>query len=141
MVVPNDPRCYGAGELFLSDVVDNLYGYSVTKDLTTLCQYLSDMDKRGVDGVVMGCYKDTEVQFIVYRDDMSQKEVTEDMDFNVCQITMDSSGNRRTTHAYDSAFKDRELRIMHSYSEKRKEKRMERMLAKYPDFTPIYNWK
>lgn len=132
MVTPNDSHI-DAFEFV--EMLGDLEGFEIVKDLTWLCEYLSDMDDRGVDGVVMGQYQGVEVQFIFYRNEMTQQEITEDMDINICQITLSSDDNVIETEAFLEGFAESKIVMMHSYSEKRQQSRIERMLAKYPHFT------
>ena len=131
MVVPTD----GIDAFEFVEMLSDLEGFVLEKDLTWLCEYLSDMDERGVDGVVMGKYKDVDTQFIFYREGLTQTQITEDMDMNICQITMNSKGHVVETEAFLEGFLNSEIVMMHSYSKKRQESRIKRMLEKYPDFS------
>ncbi|QAY01979.1 hypothetical protein VpaJT1_50 [Vibrio phage VpaJT_1] len=93
------------------------------------------MQKRGVVGLIMGEYNGVEVQFIIYDDYMTQEQVTHDMDINICQITMDSDSNVVESDNFVAGFANSEITLHHEYSEKRKQSRIDRMVAKYPTFT------
>ena len=133
MVVPQgyiyDPDDFG-------EMIVSLEDYTVEKTFIHQCQYMSDMLERGVGGLVMGSMDcGTDVQFIIYDNFMSQQEITDDMDMNCNQITMDSDGQSMTSPEYTKCFEDKHIKILHSYSEARKVSRMKRMMAKFPDFT------
>lgn len=102
-------------------------------------EYLSDMVKRGVCGLIMGESESCgyETQFIIYDKVLTQKELAVDMDMNICQITCNSSGGIYSTDAFTSGLENKQIQVLHDYSEKRRNQRIERMLAKYPDFTVL----
>tara|TARA_Y100000310_G_C20304439_1_gene633301 strand:- start:14 stop:580 length:567 start_codon:yes stop_codon:yes gene_type:complete len=117
-------------------IVNMFEKYTTISSFIDACYYIEDMVKRHVGGLVMGkAACGSEVQFIIYDEDMTQEAVSEDMDMNCNQITMDSSGHIHKTSAFVDCFKNKHIQLLHEYSEKRKISRMKRMLDKFPDFT------
>jgi len=118
--------------------ISDLEGFTVAKDLTWLACYLPDMEKRGISGLIMGSLVDgTDVQFIIYNEARTQQFITRDMDMNICQITMSSTGVLDKSHAYVEGFKNQRIECLHDYSVKRQRSRLQRMSDKYPDFTVV----
>lgn len=132
MVVPNKGESVDAWDM--SGIL-GCTEFHVRKEWLEECQYMSDMQKRGVVGLIMGEYNGVEVQFILYDDYMTQEQVTHDMDINICQITMDSDSNVVESDNFVAGFANNEITLHHEYSEKRKQSRIDRMVAKYPTFT------
>lgn len=108
--------------------------FHTEKQLLEECQYMSDMSSRGVSALFMGSYNGDDLQFIVYDKIMTQEQVTLDMDINLCQITMDSSGFIHESDNFIEGFAENKITLHHEYSEKRAQQRVERMLSKYPHF-------
>lgn len=131
MVVPDDSLTFSDDFYDLVNTQDEL---KVEKCFVDECQYMSDMTKRSVSGLIMCEFNGEPLQFIIYGKKLSQEELTLDMDINICQITCDSSGLLFTSENYIDGFKNKEIKVLHDYSEKRKHARVQRMLEKYPDF-------
>lgn len=109
--------------------------FHVVKELLEECQYMPDMQTRGVEGLITGEYNGVDVQFILYNKNLTQQQVTGDMDINLCQITMNSAGDIYETDNFVRGFADSVISLHHTYSEKRVKQRFDRMLAKYPTFS------
>jgi len=112
--------------------------FHATKELLDECQYMSDMSRRGVCGLFMGLYDGSEVQFILYDKYLTQEQVTLDMDINLCQITMNSDEEIVESDNFIEGFATDTITLHHEYSEKRKQQRIDRMLAKSPTFSAQY---
>lgn len=117
----------------LEEVLDSTE-FHCERSLRDECKYMSDMKERGVCGLFLGEYNSVEVQFILYNNVLTQQELTEDMDINICQISMASDGTIVESDNFVEGFATNKLTIHHEYDEARAEKRIERMIEKYPHF-------
>lgn len=139
MVVPTDVLGVDAEDF--RDAIQDFDAFEMENDYTERCQYLSDMLKRGVTGLVSGEVDlgpiKMEAQFIFYGKPMSQVEITEDMDMNICQITMSSNGILIKSAAYRYGVEHKVIQVLADYSEKRQLKRIRRMQEKYPEYEVI----
>lgn len=101
----------------------------------------SDMKARGVQKLVgLWCKKleIKDVQYIIYDKYLTQPELSDDFDFNVCQITYDPMLN--WIDASDNFFlghEEKELECLHTYCEERTLARYERMESKFPEYKVI----
>lgn len=132
MIVPSET--VSDDPWWIADVLTGLPGYNVTKTLIEECYYMSDMSDRGVIALVMGEREGTPLQFIVYGKTLTQEQLVDDMDINICQIAMNSDGKIHSSAAYAEGFETKTILMMHDYSVKRQVSRLRRMLEKYPDF-------
>lgn len=136
MVTPvND---FGIDAEGFRDGIEDFELFEMKEDYTERCQYLSDMLKRGVTGLVSGEVEvgtgKMDAQFIFYGKPMTQIEITEDMDMNICQITMASNGMLIKSAAYIHGVENKVIQVLADYSEKRQLKRIRRMQEKYPEY-------
>lgn len=100
-----------------------------------------DLRGRGVYQVV-GMFNRSlsipEVQFIVYNKFLSEKELARDFDLGICQIVW--SAREDTIYMAEGFIEDhthKVIRCLHDYDLERTYRRFERMLHKFPDYTPI----
>lgn len=108
---------------------------------TSDVEVASDMEARGVQGLVgLWCkrLRTTDVQYIIYKKSLTQEELSEDFDINLCQITYCvQSDSIHCTDAFLSGHKDKKIECLHSYDKKRTIARYKRMEKKFPDYEVV----
>lgn len=99
---------------------------------------ISDMEERGVAKVRGDWYSKLstpDVQFIIYEKPMTQDELAEDFDMNICQITMHGlSGSIYATSAFLKGHEDMVIECLHDYDTVRTYKRYVRMEEKFYNY-------
>lgn len=100
-----------------------------------------DMRARGVQKLVgLWCKKleTKDVQYIIYDKYLTQIQLSDDFDFNVCQITYDPISNWvDVSNAFLLGHEEKELECLHTYCEERTLARYERMESKFPEYKVI----
>ena len=83
----------------------------------------------------------SDVQFIVYKDFMSQKELAKDMDININQVMMSvKTGEMFATEDFYKGHEDEYIEMLHTFDFVRMAKRVARMKAKFPDYDVEGDW-
>lgn len=129
------------GETDVAVIHDIIYDSYIADWFTgrSICNgdYIQGMEARGVQGIIMGECPNLggfECQLIVYREPIERNAIAADMDINICQVVMGPDGVIWATEAFVYGFQYKLLTILNGQSDKREAERIERMLAKYPDF-------
>lgn len=101
---------------------------------------ISDMEERGVSsltGLSVHYLSTKEVQFIVYKQHMTQEQLVLDMDMNINGIMwkpVDFGGKALVSDAFISGHEEREIKCLHVYDETRMYYRYERMKELFPTY-------
>ena len=102
---------------------------------------ISDMQERGVKKVRGDWYSKMstpDVQFIIYQDPMTIKELAEDMDINLCQVMYSAqSGEVLATEAFITGHFCKIIECLHDYDTVRTYKRYVRMEDKFYDYHSV----
>ncbi len=105
---------------------------------------MPDMEERGVDSVrgLFVPWLDTkEVQFIVYKNKMTQEELAADMDCNINQVMIClESDERFATNEFIEGHANEEIEMLHKFNFMRMGKRLARMSNKFPDYRVAGDW-
>lgn len=105
---------------------------------------IPDMEERGVArvrGLFVPKLSISDVQFIVYKDFMSQRELAKDMDVNICQVMMSvKTGEMFATEDFYKGHEDEYIEMLHTFDFVRMAKRIARMKAKFPDYDVEGDW-
>ena len=105
---------------------------------------IPDMEERGVArvrGLFVPKLSISDVQFIVYKDFMSQRELAKDMDVNICQVMMSvKTGEMFATEDFYKGHEDEYIEMLHTFDFVRMAKRVARMKAKFPDYDVEGDW-
>lgn len=105
---------------------------------------IPDMEERGVQsvrGLFVPWASTKDVQFIVYKECMTQEQLASDMDCNVNQIMLClKTGNAFATNEFIQGHEDKEIEILHTFNYLRMGKRLARMSDKFPSYTVIGDW-
>jgi hypothetical protein len=99
---------------------------------------ISDMQDRGVEKVRGDWYSKMstpDVQFIIYEKHLTQEELAEDFDMNICQIVMNGlTGSTYATNAFLQGHEGMVIECLHDYDRIRTYKRYVRMEAKFYNY-------
>lgn len=104
------------------------------------CDYIEDMKKRGLVGLIMGeCpnLDNMESQLIIYGKPMNPTQMAHDMDMNINQVVMLPDGTVWATDAFVYGMNYGLIKVLQDYSEERQNQRIGRMLSKYPTFKVV----
>lgn len=105
---------------------------------------ITGMEERGVArvrGLFVPKLNISDVQFIVYKDFMSQKELAKDMDININQVMMSvKTGEMFATEDFYKGHEDEYIEMLHTFDFVRMAKRVARMKAKFPDYDVEGDW-
>lgn len=105
---------------------------------------IPDMEERGVArvrGLFVPKLNISDVQFIVYKDFMSQRELAKDMDVNICQVMMSvKTGEMFATEDFYKGHEDEYIEMLHTFDFVRMAKRVARMKSKFPDYDVEGDW-
>lgn len=135
MVTPNARANFDADDM--ADVLSDS-DFSEEKAITQGCDYMADMSDRGVKGLFIGSWLGNDVQFILYQKNLSQDQVSLDMDIGICQISMNSDGDIVESENFVNDFADGVVRVYHDYDIGRRIDRVNRMLVKFPTFKEAF---
>lgn len=130
--VPSD------GEMKLPTIVKSYVNYDKSSS------EIPDMEERGVDSVrgLFVPWLDTkDVQFIVYKNKMTQEELASDMDCNINQLMVCIDSNTRfATNAFIEGHNEQEIEMLHCFNFIRMGKRLARMSDKFPSYEVVGDW-
>lgn len=105
---------------------------------------IPDMEERGVNSVrgLFVPWLDTkDVQFIEYKDEMTQEQLAADMDCNINQAMICiKSGFPFATDEFIEGHENKEIEMLHHFNFVRMGKRLARMSDKFPDYDVIGDW-
>lgn len=105
---------------------------------------ISDMEERGVArvrGLFVPKLDISDVQFIVYKDFMSQQQLAKDMDIGLNQVMMSvKTGEMFATEDFYKGHEDEYIEMLHTFDFVRMAKRVARMKAKFPDYDVEGDW-
>lgn len=139
MVVPVDPSDTG----YISEVstlVDKVASNIFYPENVIPSQYLEGMKSRGISGVLMGYCRgmSMESQLIVYGKHMTEEDVANDMDINICQIVLGEYGRAICTDAFLEGFQSKTIEVLNGKDNlPREQERLDRIGRKYPEFTKL----
>ena len=102
------------------------------------------MEERGVErvrGLFAPSLDTHDVQFIVYKESMTQESLAKDMDVNICQVNY--SVKDKVFYATEAFFDGHEsgcIEMLHSFDFVRMGKRLARMAKKFPTYYIEGDW-
>lgn len=105
---------------------------------------IPDMEERGVSsvrGLFVPHLETKDVQFIVYKEPMTQSALASDMDCNVNQIMVDITNfDVVMTEAFEDGHSEKCIEMLHNFDYVRMGKRLARMSDKFPDYEVVGDW-
>lgn len=126
------------GEMRLPTIVKSYVNYDKSS------VEIPDMEERGVDlvrGLFVPWLDTKEVQFIAYKNPMTQEELAADMDCNINQVMVCIKTNKRfATNEFIEGHEDKKIEMLHQFNFMRMGKRLARMSDKFPGYDVAGDW-
>ena len=105
---------------------------------------IPDMEERGVErvrGLFVPSLDTHDVQFIVYKEPMTQDKLANDMDVNICQVNYSVKDKIfYATDAFLEGHEDGYIEMLHTFDFVRMGKRLARMANKFPTYYLEGDW-